>query len=259
MGLAILVVLSLYVFNEYLNRTPIVRHQKIYIEDLPASFEGFTILQFGDLHGEQFGESQKRLTEVINLQTFDMVAITGDMVNRHYRDLTPFIEILNGIRADVPIFFVKGNIETDEEVEAIRLLELEMLEEPYVFKRGNDELIIKHYEFNKELDPHLKSKTVIGLGHEPLPQDLGYDLILVGHYHGGQIRIPGYGAIFIPNIDGRQWFPKQSEVRGLQQFNGYSQYITAGLGASSSLRWLEKRWFNPPEINVITLTSFDES
>ena len=248
-------IMGIYLFNEFLNLFPIVRKEVIYIEDLPDEFEGFTILQFSDLHGKTFGRDQWILTRLINKQSFDMIAITGDVVDRHDPDLTPFFDVLEGIESDAPQFFVKGNIDSLEDVEIIRQHGLEMLDEPYVFNRNGKELLIKQYVWNTVLGDEFDDKVVIGLGHEPLPQNLGYDLILVGHYHGGQIRIPGYGAIFIPNIDGQQWFPDQSDVMGLKQFEGYSQYITAGLGASASSKWLQKRWFNPPEINLITLTN----
>ena len=39
------------------------------------------------------------------------------------------------------------------------------------------------------------------------------------------------------------------------RFGTYSQHITGGLGASADFKWLQKRWFNPPEINLLTLKS----
>lgn len=247
--------IGIYFYNEYLNYKPIVKYETVYIDNLAKEFEGFTILQFGDLHGVRFGENQERLTSIINNLSFDMVAVVGDVIDRHQRDVTPFLELMAGIEADVPMFFVEGNVDEPSEVDEIRSFGLEMLDEPYTFRRNGSELIVMKYNFNHPLTEAYDHKTVVGLGHEPLPQDLGYDLILVGHYHGGQVRIPGYGAIFIPNIDGQRWFPTQSDVMGLQEFDGYTQSITAGLGASSSLKWFQKRWFNPPEINSITLSN----
>lgn len=84
-------IMGIYLFNEFLNLFPIVRKEVIYIEDLPDEFEGFTILQFSDLHGKTFGRDQWILTRLINKQSFDMIAITGDVVDRHNPDLTPFL------------------------------------------------------------------------------------------------------------------------------------------------------------------------
>ena len=107
------------------------------------------------------------------------------------------------------------------------------------------------------------SDTLIGIFHYPLtyqmlanPQDLPpYDLIIAGHYHGGQIRLPYLGAVYIPD-DSLPWhglFPPQSLVSGLVQGNGIQQYISRGLGASSRIPFMQFRLFDTPEINLITL------
>jgi len=80
---------------------------------------------------------------------------------------------------------------------------------------------------------------------------LDYSLILGGHYHGGQIRIPFYGALFIP--DGQNirngFFPDQKYVMGLVDLGGIQQYVSAGLGAST----IPFRLFNTPELNLLIL------
>lgn len=78
-----------------------------------------------------------------------------------------------------------------------------------------------------------------------------YDLIIAGHYHGGQIRIPFYGALYIPMASGftSGWFPDQKEVSGLVEYGGIQQYVSRGLGANI----IPFRLFNTPEINLLTL------
>ena len=109
----------------------------------------------------------------------------------------------------------------------------------------------------------LPSDSLIGIFHIPLkyktledPQGLPpYDLILAGHYHGGQIRLPYYGAIYIPD-DTIPWdglFPPQNLVSGLFVGNGIQQYVSRGLGASRRIPFLSFRLFDLPEINLITL------
>lgn len=80
---------------------------------------------------------------------------------------------------------------------------------------------------------------------------LDYDLILAGHYHGGQIRVPGYGAVFIPvwASHGNPFFPEQKYVSGLVENQPTQQYISRGLGASN----VPFRLFKTPEINLIIL------
>ena len=108
------------------------------------------------------------------------------------------------------------------------------------------------------------------LSHFPLPanlpaaetaawQELDYDLILAGHYHGGQMRLPFIGALYIPSSNdglfGTGFLPDQDIVKGVSYFGSTPQVVSAGLGASSPVRWLRFRLFNTPEINMITLRS----
>lgn len=110
----------------------------------------------------------------------------------------------------------------------------------------------------------------ISLNHYPVP-DLrfdyiekdpnttmrDFDLIIAGHYHGGQIRLPFLGALFIPDpwYEPNSLFPPQDRVKGLWEYNGIKQYVSAGLGSSEAIPFLKFRMFNTPEINVITLKS----
>ncbi|PEL07010.1 hypothetical protein CN601_20175 [Bacillus sp. AFS017336] len=94
-------------------------------------------------------------------------------------------------------------------------------------------------------DPNLKFK------------DRKYDLIIAGHYHGGQIRIPFIGALFVPEswYKNNGLFPPQNRVKGLWEYKHTKQYVSAGLGSSEAIPLLKFRFFNPPEINVLTLKS----
>lgn len=87
---------------------------------------------------------------------------------------------------------------------------------------------------------------------------LDYALSISGHYHGGQIRLPFYGALYIPSPTSgihNGYLPNQKEVKGLNQIADAQQYISAGLGASKSITFLAFRIFDTPEINLITLHS----
>jgi uncharacterized protein len=121
------------------------------------------------------------------------------------------------------------------------------------------------YELKNILEDISPEDVLIGLTHYPLtPAMLDnppaddfpiYDLILSGHYHGGQIRIPFVGAIYLPEPSPDRWFPLEKIVSGFYQGKFTQQYISRGLGASSSFPYLNFRLFNPPEITLITLTS----
>ncbi|WP_273832030.1 metallophosphoesterase [Guptibacillus sedimenti] len=120
------------------------------------------------------------------------------------------------------------------------------------------------------LDSIKDSDIVVALNHYPVAdarieaiQNSGryelrdYDVILAGHYHGGQIRIPFLGALFIPEpwYDRGGFLPPQDRVKGLWEYKGIKQYVSAGLGSSDAISFLNFRFNNPPEINIITLTN----
>lgn len=177
-------------------------------------------------------------------------------------------------------------LEKSEYAKKLELLGVNILTGVTTINKGNDRLIISNYETVRKIDAvietynaneakncmsikegleHLDIKeedTVIGIGHYPIYEErlkmfsednpLGYDLLLSGHFHGGQVRIPFYGALYVPDSSSETngFFPNQEHVSYLQTFNNVNQYISRGLGASSIFK---VRIFNPPEINVLTL------
>ncbi|MCT8138134.1 metallophosphoesterase [Anaerobacillus sp. CMMVII] len=82
-----------------------------------------------------------------------------------------------------------------------------------------------------------------------------FDLLIAGHYHGGQIRLPFFGALFVPESfsDRKGFFPPQNRVKGLWNYKGINQYVSAGLGSSDAIPFLNFRLLNPPEVNIIIL------
>lgn len=116
-----------------------------------------------------------------------------------------------------------------------------------IYDNGQVKIALNHYPFPTNLtDAEIEAR-----------QHLDYDLILAGHYHGGQIRLPLIGALYIPSHtfenNSRGIFPDQNEVKGLNYFGTIPQYISAGLGSSNVIPFLNFRLFNTPEINLITL------
>ncbi len=118
------------------------------------------------------------------------------------------------------------------------------------------------------LDTLDEADVLIALNHYPIPDiridhiqanpELvwpDYDLILAGHYHGGQIRLPFIGAPFIPEpwYEPNSFFPPQDRVKGLWEYAGTKQYVSAGLGSSGAVSFMKFRLFNPPEINLVIL------
>lgn len=119
-------------------------------------------------------------------------------------------------------------------------------------------------KLKKELELLKPAETIIALEHYPFATDNpshlpafepSFDLVIAGHYHGGQFRIPFYGAFYIPDpaSSRKGFFPDQENVCGLKDWGVFQQYISKGLGASDRIPLFQFRLFNTPEINLITL------
>lgn len=125
------------------------------------------------------------------------------------------------------------------------------------YREGDIRIAITHYPMNEnyyegiaKIYNKAENNTDEIKNHESIiPQ---YDLILSGHYHGGQWRLPFIGAFFISDINGDGWFPDEERVSGLTEWGGFKQYVSRGLGASGN-PLVRFRLFNQPEINLITL------
>lgn len=77
-------------------------------------------------------------------------------------------------------------------------------------------------------------------------------LILCGHYCAGQWRIPGKGAMYVPELG---WWPDDALLQGLGYVGGIPQYISPGLGSSGFYPYQPFRLFNPPKVTYLLLSS----
>lgn len=292
-----IITIGVVIYNIYNNNQINIITQEIKINGLPDEFDGFTILQIADLHSKSFGENQENLINIINEQTFDMIAICGDMQDIHTEGFNEFIQLLEGIENKDEVYYTPGNhgpypfendegftnflsdrfkrknryllIEERELTEAGEILQelgVKFLDKAYEIKRGDKSIYVSELLYKSQLDyitnnQYDESGLNIAITHYPMDNSFyegasgekipQYDIVLAAHYHGGQWRIPGIGALYIPNINKAEFFPDEEEVSGLIEYGGIRQYVTRGLGASGSYKFLRFRLFNRPEINLI--------
>jgi len=238
-----------------------VKRYIIPISELPTEFKGFNILHLTDLHSKEFGDGQRHLIELINRQQFDAVVITGDLVDKSNPIMEPAIALVKGLQSK-PVFFVPGNHEwwTNYEIKSpledygVRILENEL----FKFTRGNSHIWIMGVDdpylgrdhLNKVLSDVTDSVPKVLLAHAPnifsKAVDADIDLVLVGHTHGGQVRLPLVGAVIAP---GQGLFPEFDY--GQFTSGSTNMIINGGLGESI----LPLRFLNRPEIVVVTLVS----
>ena len=96
-----------------INRNRIqVNEVEIEIDRLPESFDGYRIAQLSDLHVGTFGTDTtfiSRLTDRVNSLHPDLIVFTGDIVNRHSGELTPFVKPLSRLSAKDGVISILGN------------------------------------------------------------------------------------------------------------------------------------------------------
>lgn len=259
-------------YNSINNRIIKIKEEKIVIRNMPKELDEFKILQISDLHGKEFGKNNKRLIEKINSLDYDILVFTGDIINNEGEEEILF-NILRNINSNKEIIWIKGNSfdESDEFVEKLEENGVKYLNNIIEIEKNGKRIFLSDSNnlsglpFKKEIPIRVEDLSIC-LTHIPFEKDVllesykdifKYDLVVAGHYHGGQFRIPIIGAIFIPNATGeKSIFPNESEVKGVNYKCTIPQYISTGLGASGEIPILNNRWFNAPEINLITLTNY---
>ncbi|MEV0677252.1 metallophosphoesterase [Actinosynnema sp. NPDC050436] len=125
-----------------------------------------------------------------------------------------------------------------------------------VFAAGLDDPHLKRDRYEDIAGPVPQAALRLGVTHSPEPRVLdpfaadGYDLVLAGHTHGGQLRIPGYGAL-VTNCD-----LDRSRARGVSRWGAHMWLnVSAGLGTSP---YAPVRFACPPEASLLTLVARTE-
>ncbi len=232
---------------------------------VPPSFDGFRILQVSDLQSKSFGRSQQRLFELSAAAEPDIIVITGDLMDGHSKELEPAMEFAEKAVDIAPVYYVSGNHEWlsgryDELCGRLREAGVTVLDNSHEALKKDGKTIellgLKDPAFEgdetfKEELEKLAGETSgfrILLSHHPQYSyaEKGVELVLSGHAHGGQIRLPFIGGLFAP---GQGWFPKYTS--GLYEVGDTSLVVSRGLGNSV----FPLRVFNRPELVVVTLRS----
>ena len=230
---------------------------------LPAAFDGLRIALLTDLHGAEFGAGNQRLLEAVKESKPSVIAISGDLADEHTK-LQILPPLLQGLTELAPVYYVTGNHEwvredTEAVLRQIADCGVTVLRNEYVvLERDGQKLILAGTEdpngyADMETPEHFMQRIrteqgedayVVMLYHRNdslrLWSELGADLVLAGHGHGGVIRLPVVGGLL--GVD-RRFFPKDCE--GLYRQGGTTLAVSRGLGGL--------RLWNPPQLPVIEL------
>ncbi len=257
---AVLFLVLLHIFLHWSNTALQVSFYTVCSDRLPDSFDGFKIVQISDLHNTAFGKDNRRLLEKLRAQKPDMIAVTGDII--HAEPMDTALAFAREAVKIAPVYFVPGNHEHRMDYEALyaglRAAGVTVLTDRCVSVRKDSERIriagVEDPVFRPDVTMEEKLLPLTGAGctvllsHRPEYFDAYVaartDLVLAGHTHGGQFRLPFIGGLFAPD---QGVFPKYDS--GMFTENGTHMIVSRGLGNSS----FPFRLNNRPEIVTVIL------
>lgn len=210
-----------------------------------------------DLHDSFFGEDQQELIAAIRAESPDALLLVGDMCENP-DEMDGVRALVGGLAGEMPVLYTTGNHEclsgAEEQIKsALRELGATVLEGDSVALGGiriagtDDPLCLTRADWQAQIEgcrAQDETFTVL-MAHRPERVDsyaTGFDLVVSGHAHGGQIRIPGLlDGLWAPN---QGWFPAYSS--GLYPLEEGQLVVSRGLCKN-----VLPRLFNRPELMIL--------
>ena len=243
--------------------------------ELPDAFDGYRIAQVSDLHNAEFGDGNQQLLDMLREAEPDMIAMTGDLIDSRRTDLAVALAFAEEAAQIAPCYYVSGNhearvseyqdLKTGLEAVGVTVLDdaqvkIEVSRESITVIGVNDPSFHADYLTSdaavmdrklSELSSEDAGFTIL-LSHRPELFDTyvahDMDLVLTGHAHGGQFRLPLIGGLIAPN---QGLFPKYDA--GLYSDGSTNMIVSRGIGNSI----IPVRFNNRPEVVLIELESQD--
>lgn len=265
------------IYSRYVGTKGIkIKEYKITYSELSNDFYGLKIVHLTDIHYGRitFKKELNEIVEKINLTKPDIVVITGDLIDKdtklNKKNINELILCLSKIDARIEKYAIKGNhdYKFKEWNSIISDSNFVDLNDSYdlIYTDSNKNILITGVSTNSygkktikeklsstddylnSLDKKNKPNYSILLIHEPdFINEFDYkkyNLILAGHSHNGQVRIPIIGAVIKPDYS-KKYYDEYYKI------NKTDLYISSGIGVSS----INFRLLNPPSFNLYRLTN----
>lgn len=237
----------------------VLRDNEVRSPRLPAPFDGFTLLHLSDLHADISAGAMQRVAELVAGLRYDVCVLTGDYRGRTYGACDAALEAMAHLRPHLtaPIYGVLGNHDSLAMAPAMEQMGIRMLmNECVTLTRGDQTIWLAGVD-----DAHFFRLQNIELAAAPIPDNgyaillshspeiyrqaahAGFDLMLSGHTHGGQICLPGG----FPLARGGR-LPRRV-VAGAWRHHAMNGYTSTGAGSSI----VPLRLNCPPEITLHVL------
>ena len=238
---------------------------------IPKNFNNYRIIQLSDFHNTTSKKLTNQLVEEITKEEPNIIVITGDLIDSRRTNVDVAIDFLGKIKDIAPIYYVSGNHESRiSEYETLKkemndlginLLDNEVIEiqkkDDIINLIGTDDPSFSNtieVDDSEIIENQIKSINydenfyTILLSHRPEAfktyVNENINLIFSGHAHGGQIRLPFIGGIFVPN---QGFFPKYTS--GKYEEKNTTMIVSRGIGNSL----FPFRINNRPELIVVEL------
>ncbi len=228
-----------------------------------GALEGFRITQVSDLHNREFGGDNCMLLALVEAQLPDLIVITGDLLDSYRPDRRIALSAAGRLARLAPCCYVTGNHEHRLSPEGLAAFcrELEdvgvtvLRDEAMVLGLGTGFRLIgvdcPHGE-TEVLQTLMENRPAeelnLLLSHKPhyaaAYERAGVDLVLTGHAHGGQWRLPGGVGLYAPGQG-----PLPRYTAGAYRLGKTVMYVSRGLGNSC----FPQRLNNKPELVTIIL------
>lgn len=230
---------------------------------LPEAFDGFRIAHVSDLHSAEMGQGNEKLIGMLRAMEPDIIAITGDLMDSRDTSAEVVLSFAEQAMQIAPCYYVTGNHEVRlandlyetlmEGLEGLGVVVLE--DEQVVLTRDESSICIAGHAWGSVAALEKLSggeQYTVLLSHPPEDIDAyaaaGFQLVLSGHAHGGQFRLPFIGGLVAP---GQGFFPKYDA--GLYRVDDTFMVVSRGIGNSI----IPLRFNNRPEVILVTLTVGD--
>lgn len=225
-------------------------------KNLPKAFDGLKIAHVSDLHNSHLWE---QTVKQLQKARPDIICITGDMVDSNRTDMNVALAFAAEAVKIAPCYYITGNHEValdvkeyDKWITRLKALGVTVLEnEAVILKRGDAQISIAGIlwgssQYAGQLSAHDGYQVL--LAHDPKHFEgyaqAGYDLVLSGHIHGGQFRLPFVGGLCGP---GQGLLPEYDS--GVYTSARTDMVVSRGIGNSV----VPVRFNNRPEVILITL------
>lgn len=233
-----------------------LRENEVPIAGLPEAFEGYTILQLSDLHLDISAGFTDALIRRVQGLRYDLCVLTGDYRARTFGAFGAALAGLARLRPHLAgtVHAILGNHDSIRMVPGMEAMGYRLLLNEWVrIERGGDALYLAgiddaHFyrlqNFHRAAQDIPPGAVSILLSHTPEvyrhAAHAGFDLMLCGHTHGGQICLPG-GVPVLTDSDS-----PRSLARGPWRYHGMAGYTSAGAGSCI----VDVRLNCPPEVTL---------